>query len=883
MHIIQTHEQADFDAIAALLGAYLIKDDSIPVLPRRINRNVHAFLTIYGEELPFIDPRDIPDKEVKSVTLVDTQSLITLKGMTADTKIHVVDHHQSKSDIPTSWTITNIDIGACTTLFVEELSEHNGKLSIIQATLLLLGIHEDTGSFSYPSTTSRDVKAAAYLLEHGASLRIANKFLDPPLSLGQQKIYDQFVKSAISYNFKGQQIVITTANAEELQEELSSVAHKFRDFIETDALFLLATTNEGFRLIARSTTERINVADIAAYFGGGGHAQASAALIKNDGTEQIRFDTLDSVKEELLRIIPEHISPAITVSKIMSEKPMVLSPEHYAKDASELMKRYGYEGYPVIKEGKVIGLLTRRAVDRSLSHKLNLPVHSLMDAGEVVVKPDDSIEYLQQVMINSGWGQIPVTDHKNDVIGIVTRTDLLNSLAEKENNIPGKMNLSKKLEAALPSSRIELLHIIAKEAEKSSLPVYIVGGFVRDLLLERPSIDFDIVAEGDAIEIGKKLVTKYGGRITKHSRFGTAKWNITEIKDDLINDFLFQGTHKPKDLPDSLDLISARMEFYKYPSALPSVEKGSIKLDLHRRDFSINTMAIRLDGRHYGDLYDYWGGLNDLRNGTIRVLHSLSFVDDPTRMLRAVRFEQRFKFNIEPRTLELMDEARQLLSQISGDRLRHEFDLILDEENSADMYERFHELGLLEAIHPDLEWTDSIQSSFETILNEEDVQGWEFPDSYSQLEIKKALAYLVWLGNVPPESVESIARRLRFPKSLVLAQIKLAELWQDIEILPSLPISNIVSRFDDTPTTALYVFFITCNSKEIQKIILTYKNDWQYVKSTIDGKYLYAHGIKPGPIYKLILSSLRNAWLDKKIDSVEEERAFFNYLKEKYT
>ena len=228
-----------------------------------------------------------------------------------------------------------------------------------------------------------------------------------------------------------------------------------------------------------------------------------------------------------------------------------------------------------------------------------------------------------------------------------------------------------------------------------------------------PGIDFDIVVEGDAIELGKILVKNYGGRITKHNRFGTAKWNISEIKTDLIETFSNHDKYDPDNLPDSLDLISARMEFYKYPSALPSVEQGSIKLDLHRRDFTINTMAIRLDGRHYGNLYDYWGGLNDLKNGIIRVLHSLSFIDDPTRMLRAVRFEQRFKFRIESRTLELMDEAYQLLSQISGERLRHEFNLILDEENPSEMFKRFDELGLLTAIHPELKWTGNIEKILE--------------------------------------------------------------------------------------------------------------------------------------------------------------------------
>ncbi len=193
---------------------------------------------------------------------------------------------------------------------------------------------------------------------------------------------------------------------------------------------------------------------------------------------------------------------------------------------------------------------------------------------------------------------------------------------------------------------------------------------MRDLLLERPSLDFDLVVEGDAIALARALARRFGGRVTGHSRFGTAKWRLDERGDGQPCNMTVEG------LP-SVDLVSARTEFYTHPTALPTVERGSIKLDLHRRDFTINTLALRLDGRHYGELHDYWGGLEDLRAGLVRVLHSLSFVDDPTRILRAVRFEQRFAFRIEQRTMQLLLEARTLIERLSGDRIRHELNHIL--------------------------------------------------------------------------------------------------------------------------------------------------------------------------------------------------------------
>ena len=346
----------------------------------------------------------------------------------------------------------------------------------------------------------------------------------------------------------------------------------------------------------------------------------------------------------------------------MSKDPLTITPETSAQDAVLLMQRYGYEGYPVVREGKVVGLLNCRSVDRAMSHKLNLHAASLMEAGEVFVFADETLDEVQYQMIHTGWGQIPVLDRKNkNIVGIVTRTDLLKAIGKPRINLPGKKNLTSLLNSCLPAAHVSFLQLIGQEASAQKTAVYIVGGFVRDLIMERPSLDFDIVVEGDAIALARALWTKYGGKLNTHKRFGTAKWLLEDATDRLLNNETRFEKITTLDLPESLDLISARTEFYDYPSALPQVEHGNIKLDLHRRDFSINTLALRLDGHHFGELYDYWGGLEDIQNKIIRVLHSLSFVDDPTRLIRAVRFEKRFNFTIEPRTLQLMKEAEALI------------------------------------------------------------------------------------------------------------------------------------------------------------------------------------------------------------------------------
>src|SRR5262249_2529688 len=246
-------------------------------------------------------------------------------------------------------------------------------------------------------------------------------------------------------------------------------------------------------------------------------------------------------------------------------------------------------------------------------------------------------------------------------------------------------DLIARLEHALPHDLLGLVRNAAAIAREMGYSTYLVGGFVRDLLIGQANLDLDIVVEGDAIALAERLAAQHGGRVHAHSRFGTAIWLIDED----------ENTH--------LDFATARTEFYEYPSALPDVERSSIKLDLHRRDFTINALALCLDPERYGALLDPYGGELDLQRGIIRVLHNLSFIEDPTRILRAVRFEQRFGFTIEARTAQLIDDARNLLDKVSGQRLRHELDLIFSEAEPERALGRLQQLGVLEKIQSSLD------------------------------------------------------------------------------------------------------------------------------------------------------------------------------------
>jgi len=414
------------------------------------------------------------------------------------------------------------------------------------------------------------------------------------------------------------------------------------------------------------------------------------------------------------------------------------------------------------------------------------------------------------------------------------------------------MDFKSQLESSLSKERMQLLHLIRDEATQRGLPLYIVGGSVRDLLLGRRLNDFDLTVEGDAIALARSLASKYGGAVTAHTKFGTAKWFLPEnLK-----------THH-----DTLDLISARSETYKYPAALPTVKLGSLVDDLRRRDFTINAMAVRLDGDHFGELRDDLNGTNDLQKGMIRVLHPRSFIDDPTRMYRAVRYEGRYGFRIAGDTLALIPEARPIVEKLSAQRIRHELDLILEEPNAVSMLKRLDKLDLLSIIHPALAKFN--QSSLATVKSDEAVLQNRNP------------RWVLWLMHLKDQEIEFLNERLHFPADLLKILHSATLLNANLTAVVGLKPSKVVEFLEGYSIKALEVLSSAVQDEEIRNILTTYLSDWWHIKPKTTGHDLKKRGIPPGPKYTEILRRLRAAWLDAEIKTDEEEKALLTNLLEK--
>ncbi len=878
VEIILTHEHTDFDALASLLGAALLFPGAIPLLPYELNRNVNEFVALYRNQFPFLHPRDLPRSRVARAILVDTRTANLPKGMQDETEFLIIDHHHSQTELPAGRQLWSEPVGANTTLLVEKLIEQQIDITSVQATLLALGIHEDTGSLTYDATTHRDARALAWLMEpeQGVNLEVLNQFLQHPLSAEQRALLQTLLEQSEFMERHGYTVVIACADAPEYTSELSTLAHRLRDIHEADALFVVVGLGDMTQIVARSTTDVIDVGQITRALGGGGHPRAAAASVHDRSLSQVR--------EALINALGQHSQAAVTVRQIMSVgRPQMLAPEQTMDDAAILMRRYGHEGFPVVRKGidgseELLGVLTRREADRALNHGLGgSPVQRFMQTGQTTVKATDAIQQLRRKMIDSGWGQIPVVNEQAQIIGIVTRTDLIKLWDEATLPDRRTMELTERLRTVLPPAQVALLQRIGAEVDAMDYAVYVVGGFVRDLLLAGANggvtaVDMDIVIEGDAIAFAERMQARYGGRVVPHKRFGTAKWLLHDADYPVDDKALFaQMEHQftLADLPPTLDFVTARTEFYTAPTVLPTVERGSIKLDLHRRDFTINTLALCLTPARWGELLDFYGGVNDLQAGVVRVLHSLSFVDDPTRILRAVRYEQRFDFALEPRTVELLRDAVELLDRVTPARVRHELERILQEAQPEKTLQRLFELGVLPQIHPALLFDRWHQTQFAKLRA-------AFTAAPPPDLATESLALLYWgvltLQLSATEHAE-LTQRLglsdetqRLMHGLQILRAEQAALCE-----PAIAISQLVTALDRATPTAIALWQLLEIEPSLTPRLDAYLATWRHVRPLLDGNALKAMGLPRGPLYSKILAALRAARLDGLVDSRADE------------
>ncbi|MFO7952389.1 MAG: CBS domain-containing protein [Bacillota bacterium] len=883
MNLIVTHENGDFDALASVVAASKLYPGSFALLPEPLQSNVRSFVNLYRDLLPLIDPKEI-NEVIELVIVVDTNQKERLGKWTYLTEqarqVIVYDHHPGEENFKAVQSKIE-NVGSTTTLLLEEMSRYKTRLSEFEATLFALGIYEDTGCLTYNITTRRDARVLASLWGIGVNLKVIQEYLRAPLSDLQKNLLERLIHNSEHYQLNQRRVLLSTTVLDEYVFGASVIIQLLDDIEDAGLTIIIVQMDENVYLAARARDSDLDLLELLSPFEVKGYPEAVSAHYKNARAGE--------TKEKVIEFLKKYLPPVVTAEKAATKKVFSIDIDTSVKEADEKLFENNFKGCPVIEKGSIAGMISRRDLRKGLRSNLgHAPVKGFMSREVVTASPGYSLLELRRLMIKHNIGRIPIIDAQGNISGIVTRSDILrylsfldrkgHSLKNPSNPSPvgktqsnddklifeenGSINLLPLINNELPKSMAKLLLQISHLAGRENKDVYLVGGIIRDLLLGYPpEKDLDFVTLDNAVDFSFELQKLIGGEIKYHDHFGTASISL-------------EGYLR-------LDFVTARKEYYAAPAALPQVESSSLKNDLFRRDFTINTMACSLRGENYGELYDYYNGRTDLKNKVIRVLYKLSFVDDPLRILRAVRFEQRYDFSIEPETLKLIKNAveRRVLEKVSRHRLNQELRLIYKEPAPVNILKRFAELNIFPFLFPRIR---PEQSTWQLLVNIEESLKLMEQDSWRK-KPDKELVYLSGLL-LGLDSVErsAIIRKLNLSReraSKVITACK--EIPAVVSQLnqAALSPSTVVNCLETLPVEAIIMAYALAESKTVREHLKLYMGALQHMQPSLGGRDLKKLGLEPGPRYRKIIDSLKQAVVDGEVRTPQEELDYvINYL-----
>ncbi len=867
--IITSHVNADYDAIAAMLAAQKLYPEALIIFPGSQEKNLRDFfISSMSYLFNMADPASIDFTDTRTLVLVDTRQKSRLLGVNdllenKQVAIHVYDHHPPGPDDVAADMEVFKPYGATATILGEILQEKNIVPTPEEATVMALGIYEDTGMFTHASTTRADFIQAGYLLSCGASLNTIVSLVVREIRAEQVTWLNELLNEMTVYKINGIEVHISTISASYYITDLASIVQKIVRMESLDLYFAIVLMGNKINIIARNRIPEVDVGTILASFGGGGHAYAASAKVENHTLTQVELMVIDQVKQATRKIQVARTlmsSPAITIPTTAS-----------CEQAGSIMTRYNINTLVVVDENKhsYEGYITRQVVEKILFHQLkDRPVEEYMNSEASSVSSDADIDEIEYKIIEEKQRIIPVIDN-GSITGVITRTDLLNYLVQHNKAVKHadqlifkRQNTKKRqihniMEQRLDDRTLDLLKAIGKTGDELNLRLFVVGGFVRDLLLQRRVDDIDIVVEGDGIFFAKHFAQKMGCRVNTHKKFGTAV-------------IIFSDNVK-------VDVASARLEYYNFPAALPIVEKSSIKRDLSRRDFTINTLALSLNPDSFGTMIDYFGANRDLKDKTIRTIHNLSFVEDPTRIFRAIKFSNRFGFKIGKVTSNLITNAIKVdcFKNLSGLRVLSELKQIFSEENPIPAIHTMVSYGLEKVIHPQLEIIPATYMIFESVNK---TLAWHDLLYVDEKYPRWAVYFMVLLHRCPFEVSEQICKRLMVPVSetrLLMETRYKAENRLGF-IASNFPVSRqkLYWALINFKTECILYMMALTKDEAVRKAISNFYTDYRHIKPLIRGRDLINIGVKPGPEFTKIFSRVLNAKLDGDLNTRKKEIAF---------
>jgi tRNA nucleotidyltransferase (CCA-adding enzyme) len=860
MDVITTHLEAEFDSFASMVAAKKLYPRAKLVFSGSQEKALREYLKASPRRFGVQRFRSLDPARVTRVILVDTRRRDRIGPFAelasrADVELHLFDHHPASPHDLVGAVAVIEEVGANVTIMTEQLRKRKIQLSPEEATLLALGLFEDTGSLTFASTTPRDFLAGAWLLEQGANLNVVADHLARDLTPDQVLLLNDLLRSLRRHQIRGVEVGVASATRGEYIGDLSLVTHKLKDMENLNALFTVVRMGDRAYLVGRSRIGAVDAGAVAFRFGGGGHPTAAAATI--------RAGRVGAVKAELLKVLRAVVAPPRRAREIMTHP--VRSVEHTTTlaQARQVHIRSGLHTLPVVDGARFLGLLARSVTEKAVRHGFGAaPVSDYMATEAETVALETPFARVEEIALEHGQRFIPVLE-RGAIVGAITRTDYLRALrAEVARSTPfgyerhapprdvRRQDVTDLLRERTSPAVLALLGEIGREAERAGVRAYLVGGVVRDLLLHEENLDLDVMVEGDGIAFARRLGERLGGRVHAHQRFETA---VVVPPDGA-----------------KIDVATARAEYYEAPGAMPTVEHGTVKMDLFRRDFTVNALAVQLNPPQFGTLLDFFGGLRDLQKRVIQVLHNLSFVEDPTRVFRAIRFEQRLHFRLGESTHRLIRDAvgKELLENLSGPRMYAELVLILKERNPVPALARMDELGVLRYLHPRIRVTRTLLRLVNAVrrrlgeLGEADGRHW--------------LLHLAALcDGLGPRGIDDLGERLAIPphtRERLLALVQGSRpLQKRVAALRPWRPGAVHALLTPEPRELVLFAWARSAGKGPGEAVRRFLQETSRAATELKGRDLQALGYRPGPLYREILRKLLEAKLDGEAGATRDE------------
>ncbi len=838
--VIATHGNTDFDALASMLAARRLYPDAVVCLSGALNRNVRRFYRLHADELDVVEASRLELDAIRRLIVVETvhaARLDALEPVARDPAVEkvVFDHHGERPEWAPADGVVLSEDAALTTTLVGILAERELQPSALEATVFALGIHEDTGSLTFPETTTRDAEALSWCLRHGASQDLVAEYLHTPLLQDERELLAALLDALETREAAGVEVLVAAVRWPAEDVSVSHLASKLVDLTDAKALVCLVEMGDRVFCVTRSRVPELDASAIAAAVGGGGHAQAASASFKG---------TLDEAREALLGSLGQATREPIRAREVMAAPPRTVPSDAPVADAMRICQRHRMSGILVVDDDRLVGVVSREDLDKAIGHGLShAPVKGIMGGRVPTADEQTPLPELQRLLAGGREGRVAIC-RDGVVVGVVTRSDVLRALGAvaEVDATPGE-SLRSRLEGLGRLRRaFEAVQAVSEQVDG----VYLVGGTVRDILLGEAGFDVDIAVEGDAIALAEALAAELGGRCRPHTKFGTAV-------------VVYDGDER-------IDVVTARTEFYDAPAALPTVEHATIREDLFRRDFTINAMAVSLKGADYGRLVDPFDGRRDLEARSLRVLHNLSFIDDPTRIFRAIRYENRHGFRLEAQSERLARACVEmgLVGDLSSARLRDELVALLEEGEIRHSILRLAELGADRAIHPHLAADEEAVELLGRLTRLRDEYGLDAPDWRLALE---ALA-----RRMPPDEIFGWTGRLKLRRrdaeaiaGAVTVGPRLAERLAAEELPPAEVVAAAEPYAPDAPLYALALADLPQLRSYFERL--------RDVRLAIGGRDLAELGLGESPRVGEILAELRRRKLNGELDGRESELA----------